>query len=137
MPSSEILTFVARIRETPSDFWTSGLSVELDWDKNILRHIYHGNRRNDKLAVTYRAFYTTATYLFIRSICEAFNVRIFTDRVLHYCTALVDPRREEDTELVKQNLKDDYKAGLIWNTYAEHLGGYGAFFLIGVAPTWL
>lgn len=137
MPSPEILTSIARIKETPSDFWTAELSVELDWDANILRHIYHGNRQNDKLAVTYRAFYTTATYLFIRSICEAFNVRILTDRVLRHCTALVDPHHEEDTKLVKKNLRDDYKAGLIWNTYAERLGGYGAFFLIGVAPTWV
>lgn len=89
--------------------------MNLDWDKNILRHIYHGNRQNDKLAVTYRAFYTTATYLFIRSICEAFDVTIITDRVLRYCTALIDPHREKDAELVKQNLKDDCKAGLIWN----------------------
>ena len=110
--------------------------MKLDWDANILRLIYRGNRQNDELAVTYRAFYTTATYLFIRSICEAFNVRNLTDRVLRYCTALVNPHRE-DTELVKQNLKDDHKAGRIWNTYAEKLGGYGAFFLIGVAPTWM
>lgn len=101
-----------------------------------MRHIYHGNRRNNNLAITYRAFYTTATYLFIRSICEAFNVSSLTGRVLSYCIALVDPHCE-DTKPVKQDLKDDYKAGLIWNTYAEHLGGYGAFFLIGVAPTWV
>ena len=137
MPSCEILTFITRIGETPSDFWTAGLSVDLDWDKNILRHIYLGNRRNDKLAVTYRAFYTTATYLFIRSICKAFNVTTLTDRVIRYCAALVNPHGEKKGELVKVNLKNDYKAGLIWNTYAEHLGGYGAFFLIGVAPTWV
>lgn len=65
MPSPEILTSIARIKETPSDFWTAELSVELDWDANILCHIYHGNRQNDKLAVTYQAFYMTATYLFI------------------------------------------------------------------------
>lgn len=137
MPSPEILEFIGKIGETPSDFWTAGLSVELDWDANILCHIYHGNCRNDKLAVTYWAFYRTATYLFIQSICDAFNVRIFMDCVLCYCTALVDLHHEEDTKVVKQNLKEDYKVSLIWNTYAEHLGGYGVFFLIGVVPMWV
>lgn len=112
------------------------MSEKLDRDANILRHIYHGNRRNNKIATTYRTFYTTATYLFIKLICEAFSVGSLTERVLSHCIALIDPHCE-DTKLVKQNLRDDYKAGLIWNTYAEHLGGYGAFFLIGVAPAWV
>lgn len=64
-------------------------------------------------------------------------MKTLTDRVLCYCIALVDPDHAEDPELVKQNLKDDYKAGLVWHTYSEHLGGYGSFFLIGVAPTWM
>lgn len=136
MPSAKLLTSIKRIGETPSEFWTAGLSEELDWDANILRHIYHGNRRNNNLAIIYRTFYTTATYLFIRSVCEAFHVSSLTGRVLSYCIALIDPHCE-DTKPMKQNLKEDYKAGLIWNTYAEHLGGYGAFFLIGVAPTWV
>ena len=137
IPSPEILTSIAKVGESPISFWTAELSVELDWDANILRHIYRGNRQNDKLAVTYRAFYTTATYLFIRSICKAFNVTTLTDRVIRYCAALVDQHGEKIDEEVKVNLKNDYKAGLIWNTYAEKLGGYGAFFLIGVAPTWV
>ncbi|BCR83581.1 uncharacterized protein ACHE_10983S [Aspergillus chevalieri] len=51
MPSSQLLRFTARIEMTPADLWTVGLSVDLDWDKKILRHIYRGNRQNDRLAV--------------------------------------------------------------------------------------
>lgn len=59
------------------------------------------------------------------------------DCVLCYCIILIDPHCEEDTELMKQNLKKNYRASLIWKIYAEHLGGYGMFFLIGVISTWL
>ncbi|PYH41005.1 uncharacterized protein BP01DRAFT_426669 [Aspergillus saccharolyticus JOP 1030-1] len=137
LPTPETLSLIAEIRAAPSKFWTAKLRVSLEWDANILRQLYHGSRENDRLSVTYRAFYTSATYLFVRLICERFNVRIFSERVLRYCTTLIDPNGKEDVESVKKNLKDDYKAGLIWNTYAEHLGGYGTFFLIGVAPAWM
>ncbi|KAK9547003.1 hypothetical protein V6Z77_009225 [Aspergillus fumigatus] len=130
-------SYIAKIDERPSHFWTAGLSMNINWaGANILRHIYQGNRQNDNVAVISRAFYTTATYLFVQRICHAFSVKILTARVLRYCTGLITDH-PDDEDLVRQNLKDDYKAGLIWNTYAEHLGGYGAFFLIGVVPPWM
>lgn len=86
----------------------------------------------------YRAFETTVTYLLLRDICEELNVESFTTTAKRYCSGLIMDQNnvmdETSRKEVERNLCQDKRVGKIWYTYAAHLGGYGAFFLIGVAP---
>jgi hypothetical protein len=89
--------------------------------------------------VIYRAFDTTATYLLVKKIRDAFNVDIFSSTVWDYCVKMIMNHRgsKEERAMVKATLKQDVQAGKRWYTYATELGGYGAFFLIGVVPSWM
>ncbi|KAL4866874.1 hypothetical protein BDV12DRAFT_198729 [Aspergillus spectabilis] len=141
-PSEGMLASIEELKEPPSKFWIEGLPTNQDEEtnrdkepRNIFHHVYMANRRYQQESTIYRAFYTTATYIMIQQFLKAFDVKLFTDRVLRFCVALImDEHSDDDVKLVKQHIKDDYKAGSVWSMYANQLGGYGAFFLIGVIP---
>jgi hypothetical protein len=87
----------------------------------------------------YRAFDTTATYLLLLKLCDAFNTNILSPSVFKHCYTIIlgQESSPEERALVKKNLKADFHAGKRWDTYARELGGYGVFFLIGVVPPWM
>ncbi|KAL4948356.1 hypothetical protein BDW69DRAFT_176606 [Aspergillus filifer] len=139
-PSPELLSAISKFNNSPFDFWTDGLDLKVDWaNKNALRRVYQRNRRNDMANAIYRAFDTTLTYLLIGKICKAFGVVILTPAVSEYCITVILGQGGNDQErnIVKEDLKQDFNAGKRWNTYARKLGGYGAFFLLGVVPSWM
>ena len=119
---------------SPSLFWTPRQILSRT---GLLQYLYEENRVK-KADVLYRAFKTTVTYLLLRSICAELEVTNFTTRARRYCSRLImyqnNATDEKVRKRVEKNLIRDNKAGKIWYTYAAHLGGYGAFFLIGVAP---
>ncbi|THC87765.1 hypothetical protein EYZ11_012789 [Aspergillus tanneri] len=150
LPSPELLSSITEYKRSPSTFWTAESSVKLgptdlgsaEFSRDtegLFRYFYWQNRRNNMLEVLYRAFTTTATYLLVQRLCQNFEVTNLTPRVLRYCSGLVTDQHvtKERRQKVEDDIKADYRAGNVWNTYAGHLGGYGAFFLIGVVPSWM
>lgn len=86
----------------------------------------------------YKAFYTTAIYLVVRDIREKFEVKTLTTKVKRHCSKLIMDQQDdpEERKKVEKTLSDDYTAGLAWERYAASLGGYGAFFLMGLISPW-
>ncbi|KAL4812700.1 hypothetical protein BDW67DRAFT_120468 [Aspergillus spinulosporus] len=139
LPSLQLLLNLEKFRRSPIQFWTKGLGLKVSWDSNnILRRIYQRNRANEMASVIHRAFDTTATYLLLRKIRDAFNADNLSTTVLNHCVKMILDQgdSQDDIGLVKETLKKDYHAGKRWHSYATKLGGYGAFFLIGVVPSW-
>jgi hypothetical protein len=89
--------------------------------------------------VIYRAFIMIVTYLLIEKIHDAFNADILSPTVLKYCVKIVMNQggNKEERDIVKETFKLDFQARKRWHTYIIELGGYGAFFLIRVVPSWM
>ncbi|KAL2826904.1 hypothetical protein BJY01DRAFT_229512 [Aspergillus pseudoustus] len=139
-PSPQLLSYLETFRRSPIMFWIEGLTLKVGWEnKNLLRAIYRRNRAVETGNVIHRAFDTTATYLLLLKICNAFNTNMLSQTVLKYCYTIIlgQASSEEEREFVKQNLKADFHAGKRWHAYATKLGGYGVYFLIGVVPSWM
>jgi hypothetical protein len=140
LPSPQLLSAISTFERLPIDFWTAGLQIEVGWDnESMLRRVYQRNRRNNMVNMIYRAFDTTTTYLLIKKICAAFNADILSPTVLKYYVKMIMNQggNKEERDIVKGTLKQDFQARKRWHTYTTELGGYGAFFLIRVAPSWM
>ncbi|KAL4861660.1 hypothetical protein BDV12DRAFT_61561 [Aspergillus spectabilis] len=137
-PSAELFKLIDELKASPFEFWFVK-QMGSNWhDTHLLRHLYLRNRQNDQMGLIYRAFATTATFLLVEEMCKEYKVTNFTPRVQKHCSRLImDKSNITDNhtrEQVERNLKEDFRVGKLWYKYAAHLGGYGALFLVGVAP---
>ncbi|KAL4755743.1 uncharacterized protein BDW70DRAFT_46677 [Aspergillus foveolatus] len=136
IPSPDLVALIKDLDAFPLKFWNV-IQMGSSWDGNLMRHLYQRNRQSNTMSVIYRAFTTTATFLLVKRTMREFEVTNFTPRVECHCCTLImnDTTDVVARRQVEQNLKDDFRVGKLWHRYAAHLGGYGAFFLMGVATT--
>jgi hypothetical protein len=139
VPTADFLNYISRIKHNPLDFLNlriMGPSPPIS--TNVLYYLYYQSRQANQSNVALRAFYATATHLFIKQLCVTLNATRVTPVVLGYCAYLileVDPDAGFNT--ICGHLQEVNKIGSIYYQYAQGLGGYGAFFIIGILPSWV
>jgi hypothetical protein len=137
LPTAGSLKFVTLVENDPWSFWKSAAILQQDRNyTNALQCLYYGARHCGQQAVTLRAFFTTAIYLYTKTIREKLDLKTLTGEALSHCIRLVlgPETGEQDKKIVGENLRQDSKVGAIYQQYAKELGGYGAYFLMGVLP---